>query len=74
MKSTTKAGGGYAEGLTVVGERGPELVSLPRGAQVMPLGAFGGAGAKELAREIAAEFAAELANLPPRDQPVVLKD
>jgi len=29
-----KASGGYAAGLTLVGERGPELVSLPRGSYV----------------------------------------
>ena len=29
-------------GAALVGERGPEVVSLPRGAQVAPLGAGGG--------------------------------
>jgi uncharacterized membrane protein len=33
-----KAGGGFAGGLTMVGERGPELVSLPGGSFVHPSG------------------------------------
>ncbi len=33
-----KAGGGFAGGLTLVGERGPELVSLPGGSFVHPNG------------------------------------
>jgi hypothetical protein len=48
--TTTKvpgqANGGIttSPGLSVVGERGPELLSLPTGATVMPLGAGGGMG------------------------------
>jgi hypothetical protein len=33
-----RAGGGLAGGLTLVGERGPELVSLPHGSFVHPNG------------------------------------
>jgi len=33
---TFRAMGGPAEGLVTVGERGPEVVSLPRGARVAP--------------------------------------
>lgn len=39
-----KGGNITAAGMAVVGERGPELVSLPRGAQVTPLDRGGGAG------------------------------
>jgi hypothetical protein len=34
LQFQTRASGGYASGLTLVGERGPELVSLPRGSYV----------------------------------------
>jgi TP901 family phage tail tape measure protein len=41
------AGGGTmpSTGIAVVGEQGPELVRLPGGSQVIPLGASGGLGA-----------------------------
>lgn len=35
---------GFRGGLAVVGEKGPELVRLPRGSDVIPNGAFAGAG------------------------------
>ncbi|HYG58656.1 MAG TPA: hypothetical protein VD902_11420, partial [Symbiobacteriaceae bacterium] len=40
------AAGGHIgqSGLSIVGEAGPELLNLPRGATVAPLGAMGGAG------------------------------
>jgi hypothetical protein len=34
----------FGGGLALVGERGPELVNLPRGSDVIPSGAFGGGG------------------------------
>lgn len=39
-------------GLAVVGERGPELVNLPRGASVTPNGAWGGGGGGRMEVEV----------------------
>ena len=39
-----KQGGGWASGRTLVGERGPEIVNLPRGSYVNSHGAGGGMG------------------------------
>ena len=60
-----RANGGYANGLTVVGERGPELLSLPRGSRVFSnaqsqrMSGGGGASDSEI-RDIANKVAREV--------------
>ena len=44
MASIGKQGGGWAGGMTLVGERGPELVNLPGGSYVNPHGSGGMGG------------------------------
>jgi hypothetical protein len=46
----------FAGGLAVVGERGPELVNLPGGSDVIPGGRFGGGGAPSITIHITQPF------------------
>lgn len=41
-----RAEGGAASGLTIVGEKGPELLNLPGGSWITPMGGAGGGGGR----------------------------
>lgn len=66
-----RASGGHAEGLTIVGERGPELVNLPRGSYVNEAartrGMLGGGGGSNISFSPTINVTSNGSSADPRD-------